>query len=208
MIDFTLVYRGPLPSATQTDKRRSEKHAVRLALSPQLRSLWRTQPPLSGFWDYLAGFPRARKSELKNGQLIPDRRIAPDPLGLDEGPHQYMELRGARYRPVMTRLNGLRCHLDIKFLRPGEAGAIVRHDGDLDNRLKVLFDALRLPHSESEIDPAPPTPPDVYCLLEDDALITKFSIEAQTLLEPDDEDASRPQTYVELHLAVHLIATK
>lgn len=52
--------------------------------------------------------------------------------------------------------------------------------GDIDNRLKTLFDALRLPNQTNELvgydNPAPDENP-FFCLLEDDSLITHVSVE-------------------------------
>ena len=50
-----------------------------------------------------------------------------------------------------------------------------------------MFDALRLPRDKSELDVY--TKPEAdedpfFCLLEDDSVITKISVETDTLLEP------------------------
>ena len=63
------------------------------------------------------------------------------------------------------------CGLDILFLRP-EGDPLIKNDGDgdLDNRLKVIFDALRMPRERDEIPkgdrPGPTETPYFYCLLE------------------------------------------
>jgi hypothetical protein len=76
------------------------------------------------------------------------------------------------------------CQLDILFLRREKPGSIV-HGGDLDNRLKTLFDALRMPFDDSELGKVGPTSPDelLYCLLEDDSLISRVSVETHQLLD-------------------------
>jgi hypothetical protein len=72
--------------------------------------------------------------------------------------------------------------------------------GDLDNRLKVLFDALRIPTSVEEIgDDRPAEDGEVFfCLLADDRLITRVSIESFRLLEPHPGG----ENYVEIDLDV------
>ena len=65
--------------------------------------------------------------------------------------------------------------------------------GDIDNRIKVLFDALRVPLNDNEI-PSTVTPDfgedPFYCLLEDDKLITSFRLESDQLFgERDQSDA-------------------
>jgi hypothetical protein len=89
---------------------------------------------------------------------------------------------GLSIYPLITAHNGLSCELEIwmsvyetRLLTPG---------GDIDNRIKVIFDALRMPRVEQEI---PETlrgigSTDLYCLLEDDSLIRKFSVEAEESL--------------------------
>jgi hypothetical protein len=96
----------------------------------------------------------------------------------------YVSVEGVEYVPLVTRSHALIAKLDITFLRREEPGDIVGDGGDLDNRLKSLFDALRIPHGEQEIDTSIDSPRRVYCLLEDDALITKLSIDTQRYLGP------------------------
>jgi hypothetical protein len=57
--------------------------------------------------------------------------------------------------------------------------------GDIDNRLKTLFDALRMPKDKDEVGGNAPSVDEkpFYVLLEDDRLITHLSIETDTLLQ-------------------------
>ena len=79
------------------------------------------------------------------------------------------------------------CELDIRFARRDTPGDIV-HGGDLDNRVKTLFDALRMPGPDtlyelpSDAEPMKGETP-FLCLLEDDRLITKFTVASEKLLE-------------------------
>ena len=57
--------------------------------------------------------------------------------------------------------------------------------GDIDNRLKTLFDALRMPQIGEKLgDPQEGEDP-FFCLLENDSLITKLTLATDLLLEPD-----------------------
>ena len=70
--------------------------------------------------------------------------------------------------------------------------------------LKTLFDALRMPHDADELPEGVPLGPSPFlCLLDDDALITKVSIETFGLLTPPrpGEDAD----YVELDVGVEVV---
>jgi hypothetical protein len=58
--------------------------------------------------------------------------------------------------------------------------------GDIDNRLKTLLDALRMPSNVEAKQARIDTPDDdpIHCLLQDDALVTKVSVETDRLLRP------------------------
>src|ERR1700687_822862 len=78
------------------------------------------------------------------------------------------------------------CSLDILFLRRDGPGSLVRSGGDIDNRLKVLFDALRMPQTPDEVcgDTLGPDEDPFFCLLEDDKLISKAQVDTNWLLTP------------------------
>jgi hypothetical protein len=79
-----------------------------------------------------------------------------------------------RFLPLVSSRRHLHCSLKILFLRPGPPGKLVSEGGDIDNRIKTLFDALRAPNATEVPDPNPPGDGVVCCLLEDDSLITRF----------------------------------
>lgn len=78
--------------------------------------------------------------------------------------------------------------LSIVLLRPEAPGQLITQGGDIDNRLKTLFDALTVPRHENALpDGEVPTPeqlPYFFCLLEDDNLVTSVSVRTEQLLEP------------------------
>jgi hypothetical protein len=105
--------------------------------------------------------------------------------------------------PLVTRLHGLVCEIDITFLRREEPGAIVNEGGDIDNRLKTLFDALRIPYNAAEMGRStdPGDTVNVFCLLEDDLLITRLSVRTGRLLGPLDlTETKERETDVEIHI--------
>jgi hypothetical protein len=107
------------------------------------------------------------------------------------------------FMPLIASYNGLGCHLDIKFMRPGMRGNLFP-GGDLDNRLKTLFDGLRMPREPQEIpdDGWLPDPAEkFFCLLEDDALITGFQVATEPLLTPATDSASE----VRLEIGVKVV---
>jgi len=90
------------------------------------------------------------------------------------------------FAPLISKRIDIVGELDIIFLRQQAPGQLISEGGDIDNRVKTLLDALRMP-SKAEVqslgaatdqDPNP-----MHCLLQDDALITKVSIETDRLLK-------------------------
>jgi hypothetical protein len=87
----------------------------------------------------------------------------------------------------------LLCGLDVLFLRPDKPGGLWA--GDIDNRIKTLIDALRIPTANEmyvERRPEQDEQP-FFCLLEDDKLVTKLSIETDQLLEFDGPNSNLNQ---------------
>ena len=94
---------------------------------------------------------------------------------------------GYRFVPLISTLQAKRCALDILFLRRDAPGNIVASGGDIDNRIKVLFDGLKMVESANQLPPdaaAPGLDEDpFFCLLQDDSLITEVKITTDRLLE-------------------------
>ena len=74
----------------------------------------------------------------------------------------------------------------ITMLRPQPPSMIFSQSGDIDNCLKTLLDALKMP-SDAKI-PSGETPAQdeepFFCLLEDDCLVTKLVVETDRLFDP------------------------
>jgi hypothetical protein len=68
-------------------------------------------------------------------------------------------------------------------LRPDTPGKIWA--GDIDNRIKTLIDALRIPEANERYAQKKPLADEkpFFCLLEDDKLITKLSVESDQILQ-------------------------
>src|SRR6185436_12440974 len=96
----------------------------------------------------------------------------------------------------------LACELKILFLRQEQPGSLIFQGGDLDNRIKTLFDALKVPKPEDmkieQLDEALP----FFCLLEDDALITSFSVESDRLLTRADSPPNQVYLVIEVNVRV------
>jgi hypothetical protein len=91
-----------------------------------------------------------------------------------------------RFVPLTTTTMSLIASLEILFLRPEAPGGVIK-SGDIDNRLKTLFDALKMPSSEAELGGYLASAGDenpFFVLLEDDKLISHVAVETDVLLQP------------------------
>lgn len=176
-MEFRLVYQGTL--LVENNKggilaaRANHKHEIRRALHPQLRKLWQLHPFLK----------EAQTERPNTGTVVfgsPSQRNTIPSLA-----NRFSKF-GYRFVPLVTRELELKCSLDILFLRNDPPGSLLSA-GDIDNRLKTLFDGLIIPNDEKQLGtylkPEPNEEP-FFCLLEDDSLITKVAVETDTLLAP------------------------
>jgi len=173
-MEFRLTYQGPLLAERDDRGKRSvHKHEIRRKFHEQLLVLWEKHPSLYRF--YKAKFADAAENRLMSRAEQMARRF---------------EKHGIRWAPLVHEYWGLACSLNILFLRPEPKGGIVQ-TGDLDNRIKLLFDALAIPQDNALPDDfnAASEPNPFFCLLSDDSLITSFSVTADRLLVPDVESS-------------------
>jgi hypothetical protein len=176
-LNIHLTYRGPLVTCSRSETRADEKARLRRHFSPQLERHWRMAPDLKDKSpDFLmeATIVRARFLEFIGG------------FPLNEYYKPFLEYQGgeAKYQfiPTIAHAQREQCDLEIRWLRNEETGAIYCN-GDIDGRLKTLFDALRMPHSIEEARLADQPSGSCYCLLEDDAMIRHLTIMTGRLLE-------------------------
>ena len=91
---------------------------------------------------------------------------------------------GFNFLPLAQKEVFLACSLDILFLRKGGQGNLVVN-GDIDARVKTLFDALQKPQQRSECGGASPTDEEkpFFVLLENDQLISEIKVTTDQLLD-------------------------
>ena len=100
------------------------------------------------------------------------------------------EVDGVVFAPLVSSKLKFICQLDITMLWPEEPGIISEFGGDIDNRLKTLFDALQCPDI-NQIEPVKGRFADkqpFFCLLENDKLITSVNIRTHTLLRSENKN--------------------
>ncbi|MEQ1707180.1 MAG: hypothetical protein ABL864_02485 [Terricaulis sp.] len=164
-VEFRLTYEGLLLGSGNKNNRPAHKHDIRKAFHPQLKRLW-------------------EEHHFLNRLATKEQRQLSGETYLNSLANQY-GMFGYRFAPLVRKRDSLLCALDILVLRPGARGGIV-NAGDIDNRLKTLFDALRTPENASELGGAAPAEGEdpFFCLLENDNLITHIAVETDRLLAP------------------------
>ena len=166
--------------ASKSDTRSGHKHEIRRSFHDQLKILWRKSTNL-------------REWECPNEKTGKRAKVW-------ENAAAHFQLNGVGYVPLSFNGLGVACKLDILMLRPEAPGQTLIKGGDIDNRLKTLFDALRIPRAgevgEMPGDEGVRNP--FFCLLEDDSLINHISVTTDLLL------GDVPPNEVRLVIAVNL----
>jgi hypothetical protein len=212
-VRLTLHYSGPL-KANGSPK---DKHAIRRVFHEQLAVRWE-HPPLKSR-DALRRPPSTREGHGENVAGV----WTPAPSKHDY--NSWRPLKGTPFTfvPLATQQMSMVVALDIVLLRPEPAGGLITQGGDIDNRMKTLFDALTMPRYREglpkEAQPAADEEP-FYVLLEDDNLVTSLRIRTEHLLKPvrkrpapnaqpgdDNPSNSVDENHVELVIDVHVTAT-
>jgi hypothetical protein len=176
-VELMLTYHGPLPACQNEEKHSDQKQRIRIVFSQQLQKKFEQLPTLihwsKTIWRANDAWPEIRPHEK---HVYPFREV---------------DICGFKGVAIVNAYNGLACHLDIEILRREVPGGVLSEGGDVDNRLKPLLDALALPAKTNQV------PGNMwgkgerlYCLLEDDALVSRLLIDIQRW----DEDASDPST--------------
>ena len=112
--------------------------------------------------------------------------------------NQFVRIGNCDFWPLVTEEHAVFCHLDILFLRSGKPGSVIV-GGDLDNRLKTLFDALRVPRDSKELPEG--IEDQMYrCLLKDDSLITGHSVTTDRLLLPASQDETQARIVIRVQI--------
>ena len=156
---FSLTYQGDLP-ATGNQKKPADVAKIRNCLHEQFVDLWDSHVILREL-ERTARVPRMTTWEEQSGPDPDYSKFEPEEY---RGPIPPLEpghvdlcspLRGdggtfVAYRPLVRKKLGLACALDILFLRQEEPGQLVLQSGDIDGRIKTLFDALRIPSKQEE----------------------------------------------------------
>jgi hypothetical protein len=193
-MEFHLLYDGPLHADTQRHHWVQEKHTIRKVFHRQITYLWKTHPFLAVRYKAMCRDPFTDSSEESIRWVDLQARN--------------FNKCGFNFLPLVGQVFDIACSLDVLFLRRSHPGSLVSKGGDIDNRIKVLFDALRIPDQCSELPPsAKPSDREnpFFSLLQDDKLITQFKVTTDRLLTPSSSD--HPENDAFLLIKVRALAT-
>lgn len=110
---------------------------------------------------------------------------------------------GYELAPLVVPEFGAQCSIEILILRPGDR-IVFDEQGDLDGQVRTILDALRMPDNPSETGGAQPEKDEhpLFCLLQDDKLISEIKVTADELLQLPDQAFNpheREQAIVQLN---------
>src|ERR1019366_5518318 len=160
-----------------------KKWEIRKQISPQLKQLWESHPALiramaARVMSKSSAYMSADQHH-SNPVVYTEPVLRSDQIDLCAS----ITKSGVSFRPLVRDSFALTCSLHIIFLRREPVGSVytVRRSGagDLDNRIKTVLDALCVPHNDQVMDTSIPH---MYCLLEDDKLVTGLNVETRRLL--------------------------
>lgn len=209
VLEFRLTYKGPLPADQGTGNKAKYKHLIRKHFHKQLRELWKQHPSLrlqaESSWQKLLrnddGSWQVRKVNVLLGSpFSPDDSIK----GWIEHIADDHQSCNTKWVPLVSKVSGFSCSLEILFMRRDGPGGLVAHGGDIDNRIKTLLDGLRKPDTVSDLGGLPIDPDEnpFHCLLQDDRLITGITVTTDRLLVP--LEAQEKDSWVELVIGVKI----
>jgi hypothetical protein len=184
LVEFRLLFEGTLPSCGSA----SQKHAIRRSFHAQLRQLWSVNQNL-------------RHLAINKGNglgLSEDEKFAKGIAVIGKN----WSRAGYNLVPLVTPEMAARCSLDVVLLRP-DHGCFILKNGDIDNKLKTLFDALRIPDSAAETGGAIPQSDEdpLFCLLQDDGFISEVKVTTDHLLMLPNERIVRAD---DAHAIIHV----
>lgn len=200
---FRLVYQGQLPGTGNSSKKPVVVQAIRDQFHPQLKFLWETHSALRRLKQTAVVSKNAgRDLDFSDSPFHQPRDFAQFPMREHEIDLSAPILENEkRYIPLVRKSLDLTCHLGILFLRQEDPGSLILQGGDIDNRIKTLFDALRKPDPDvaerypQQFDP-------LYCLLESDTLISGFDVDTDRLLLPKTSEESEVHLVIEVTVRV------
>jgi hypothetical protein len=198
-VEFRLLYSGFLPPDSENARMQQVKHDIRREFLPQLKQLWQVHPNLQRYLLFRG------LHFTENAQNVPESEIRENGL---KSIADTWRINDFRFLPLIEERYCLACSVDILFLRVGGPGSLIKN-GDIDNRVKTLFDALKMPKGNELGDLSPLEGEDpFYCLFEDDKLISEVKVTTDRLLWPLDKEMRGKKFNAHLVISVKAVPTQ
>ena len=181
---FTLYYRGELKSNGDAE----HKHKIRSVFHPQVERAWKQSELFQTI--------ESEKTELSHEDYLNKESVKRSEF---------------RFIPLLTEGT---VELEVTLLRPGPLGYIISGGGDIDNRLKTVFDALQIPDENQVKNLMSSYKPDPFhCVMRDDKMVSHVSVKTAQFLEvPDNSkevvlviNVTHDGPLVYLHKGAHFI---
>jgi len=172
-VEFRLLYQG---DQLTSDGSPTVKHAIRRQFHPQLRQLWKSNSQLTNL-------ARMRGIYADRAEPLPaDSPEEAYEASFFEWMGRLYERQNFHFVPLIEQSLCVKVSLDILFLRRDQH-PLIKAGGDIDNRLKTLFDALRVPETTAGLGGIPLDGEDpFFVLLQDDCLISEVRVSTDNLL--------------------------
>jgi hypothetical protein len=200
---FTLTFDGELRASGNKPKP-TDKWDIRRAIHPQLAELWQTNAVLAPFEKIGVWIPTSENYvRFEQHHNTP---IAHSPQPDQTNLIAPVEINGTKFIPLIRESMSLICELDILFLRKEEPGNLITQAGDIDNRIKTLFDGLRMPElGEMAATDCSNLPQPFYCLLQSDTLVSEFNVRTGRLLTRPNSSITEVKLVIDVTVrAVHV----
>jgi len=201
LMEFHLLYEGELLPSSNTKRRSHEKHLIRRAFHPQLRRLWNLKPALRQWADHRGFLHSQELYHQSNIVRTPEERFD---IGIKTIGKAWTRA-GFDLVPLVISEFVPQCSLDILILRP-EEDRFIFEQGDIDGQVKTLLDALRIPNNAGETSDAVPGPDEtpLFCLLEDDRLVSEVKVTSdQLLMLPHEKEVKANDCFVVIHVKLN-----
>lgn len=187
----------------------ANKHAIRKQMHKQLAELWKNHPTLIQMNSFVQPFPRppgAAPGKVKfNDSMSRGGRGEPGYTYVQTMANRF-DRCGFRFVPLVSKELDLVCSLNVLFLRRENPGDLLTQGGDIDNRIKTLFDALRIPKDGNELVGQPEADENpFFCLLEDDCLVTEINVTTDRLLTPLKENQHKNEVVLVIQAKIKTV---
>ena len=195
-VEFTLRFSGTIPSHSS-----AKAHDIRCVFHEQLEDYWSRDTRLLKVKRALI------KRSQKTSRAVHDVRGDDERLGKTvDGRYYFHEVNGVRFVPLVTAWRYLRCDVHVRIYRYEGAknvrGGVLDLNGDIDSKAKSLLDALRMPTDSSDGRSVTPHDGLFFCVLEDDRLVTKLTIETKEKLgkRPAKDKLAEVEAFVDVRI--------